>query len=168
MNPCDELAPLLAAHASGEVSPDERARVEAHLQSCEACRAEREDLAELLAAAALPAPSELEQRALQQLPGQVHSAWRAEERARSHVSRWAVGAAAAAALLAFGAGRLHRPVRPGAVAVQSQSAQPAAADASLDVDALADGPVELADESTDPYAYDPETGSDDLSLEGDL
>jgi anti-sigma factor RsiW len=40
VNPCVELDGLLAERASGELAPEDQARLDAHLPSCERCRAE--------------------------------------------------------------------------------------------------------------------------------
>jgi anti-sigma factor RsiW len=40
MNPCVELDGLLAERASGDLAPEDQARLDAHLPSCERCRAE--------------------------------------------------------------------------------------------------------------------------------
>jgi anti-sigma factor RsiW len=45
---CKEVKPELVAHLDGELQDSIRSEVEAHLESCAACRAEREALASTL------------------------------------------------------------------------------------------------------------------------
>ncbi len=53
---CKEVEPELVAYLDGELPEPVRAEVEAHLEKCAACRAERDQLASALeAAASLPA-----------------------------------------------------------------------------------------------------------------
>lgn len=63
----------LIADLAGGLNPDERARVEAHLATCPACRAEREGLAQVLAALRSAPPP---------VPELLWSRWEAELRAR--------------------------------------------------------------------------------------
>jgi len=178
MNPCDELAPLLAAHASGDLSAEERTRIEAHLEGCEVCRAEREILGETLALARLPAPSELEQHALGAFAGQTRAAWKAQERTTRRDARFAFGglaAVAAAALVALSVGRAQLPGahRRGGLSVpagQVASTASAASDSelALALEDMSGGPVAYASEdSVSPYAFDPEVASTVFSDEGD-
>jgi anti-sigma factor RsiW len=44
---CNECLENLVAYLEGSVSPDRRARLQAHLEICEPCRAERDALAHL-------------------------------------------------------------------------------------------------------------------------
>ncbi|HTT71650.1 MAG TPA: zf-HC2 domain-containing protein [Anaeromyxobacteraceae bacterium] len=59
MSPCHDLDALIAARASGDLDPEDTARLEAHLPSCERCRAELAACTEVLALVRLdgPAPS---------------------------------------------------------------------------------------------------------------
>jgi anti-sigma factor RsiW len=96
----------LIADLVGDLEPAERARVEAHLARCAACRAERDGLAEILAALrSSPPPT----------PELLWSHWNAELRARLGAARrrawwrrpWPVlmaGGLAAALLAAVWAG----------------------------------------------------------------
>jgi anti-sigma factor RsiW len=45
---CEEVRPELVAYLDGELEEELRARVEAHLEGCEACRAERDAYARTL------------------------------------------------------------------------------------------------------------------------
>jgi hypothetical protein len=75
-HPCPAWAAQLAAAQSNDLSPEERAALEAHLASCETCRAAQERYAEMDAAILrLPAP------ALPDLPAKLLAQWQAEDRA---------------------------------------------------------------------------------------
>ncbi|MBS2031692.1 MAG: zf-HC2 domain-containing protein [Deltaproteobacteria bacterium] len=159
MSVCNELEPLLSAYAVGDCSAEERERIEAHLASCDACAAERESLAETLALATLPNPGELELHALGAMPGQVHAGWNAQQRTRRTYWRATVGAvmAIAASLLVLAhMGKIPVPQHP----VSSD-------DSELVVEALADGPVESADDLSDTLSDDPEVAPNLYSDEGD-
>lgn len=154
MTDCETLAGALAAYASGE--PADSA-LEQHLRVCSACQGELASTRALLQDAALPAPSELQQRALAARRGATLLAWQRQERRRLWVTRAALGltAAAAALLLALGVG--HR----------STAVPTTGAAADLALDALPEGPIELAGEETDPAAFDPELVPTVYSEEGD-
>ncbi len=75
-HPCPAWAARLAAAQSNDLSPEECAALEAHVASCEHCRAARERYAEMDAAIGrLPAP------ALPALPAKLLAEWQAEDRA---------------------------------------------------------------------------------------
>lgn len=100
---CQDISELLSASLDGELTVDEQARLDEHLNTCPACRALYEELAGLHAADwEVEAPPELTQRILNHLPAQ-HSGkviyWK----------RWGA-MAAAIALVALAAWRL--PLRP--------------------------------------------------------
>ena len=162
MSACNELAELLSAHASGDCSAEERERVEAHLEGCADCAAERESLAETLALATLPKPGELELHALGALPGQVHAAWKAQQRTRRTYWRATVGGvmAIAASLLVL----VHAGPVPDFFHSSTSSD-----DTELSVEALADGPVSMDDDAADdaPLPDDPEVAPTPYSDEGD-
>ncbi|HYS82289.1 MAG TPA: zf-HC2 domain-containing protein [Anaeromyxobacteraceae bacterium] len=109
------LADELTAFLDGALAPDERARVEAHLGACAACRAERERLEKAVALLGrlpeAPAPSPTfearfqarlaAQRALPRRPRLLDLlAWR-------HLAPGLAGAALAASVLVY-AGARHR------------------------------------------------------------
>lgn len=106
----------LTAYLDGALAADERARVEAHLAGCDACRAERDRLAEALALLArLPPPPDpsptFEQRFQARLAAE--QAVRRERRGLLDRIAWRwlgpslAGAAATAAVLLY-AGQRHR------------------------------------------------------------
>jgi len=97
MTPCAGYLPLLSDLAAGELAGADDARLEAHLATCAACRAEGEALATVLAMATLPPPTEAERAALTGLAEAV----RLEQR-RAGFRGWAP-ARYAAALLAVAA-----------------------------------------------------------------
>lgn len=100
---CQEIPELLSASLDGELTADEQARLDAHLDTCPACRALYEELAGLHAADWEPeVPPELTDRILNDLPAQRSGKvvyWK----------RWGA-MAAAIALVALAAWRL--PLRP--------------------------------------------------------
>jgi anti-sigma factor RsiW len=63
--PCDEIRPRLSSYQDGEIPADARARIEAHLERCTACRDELEAIARvarLVAGAAVAASPGFEGR----------------------------------------------------------------------------------------------------------
>ena len=168
MSVCNELEPLLAAHASGDVSAEERERVEAHLASCASCAEERELLAETLAVATLPPPSELEVHALAALPGQVHAGWSVRQRMQRTYWRATAGAvmAIAASLLVL----LNVGIKTPFHVTPHTASQD---DSEMVVEALADGPLDstdtadAVDDASDTSSDDPEVAPNLYSDEGD-
>ncbi len=53
-NLCQELEPLLAERAAGDIAPDDAARLDAHLEACERCRQELAAYRETLHLVRLP------------------------------------------------------------------------------------------------------------------
>jgi predicted anti-sigma-YlaC factor YlaD len=98
MSACGEYDVLLSLHAANALRGDERARVEAHLASCETCRDEFEASAEVLRLARLPLPGPVERRVLADLPERAVAAVRQGERRRGVVRRLALAMGAVAAL----------------------------------------------------------------------
>lgn len=100
---CQDVPELLSASLDGELTSDEQAQLDAHLNTCPACRALYEDLAGLHTADWEPeVPPELTERILANLPAQQTGKviyWK----------RWGA-MAAAIALVALAAWRL--PLRP--------------------------------------------------------
>lgn len=101
---CQEIPELLSASLDGELTRDEQAQLDAHLDTCPACRALYEELAGLHAAGLWEpeVPPELAERILNHLPAQRSGKviyWK----------RWGA-MAAAIALVALAAWRL--PLRP--------------------------------------------------------
>lgn len=101
---CQDIPELLSASLDGELTSDEQAQLDAHLNTCPACRALYEELAGLHAADVWEAevPPELASRIMKDLPAQRPGKviyWK----------RWGA-MAAAIALVALAAWRL--PVRP--------------------------------------------------------
>jgi len=95
---CREYDVLLSLHATNALRGEERARGEAHLASCEACREEVEADAEVLRLARLPAPGPSERRVLANLPERTIEALRHGDRRRTVVRRVALAMGAVAAL----------------------------------------------------------------------
>jgi predicted anti-sigma-YlaC factor YlaD len=93
---CREYDVLLSLHATNALRGEERARVEAHLASCETCREEVEATAEVLRLARLPAPAPAERRVLADLPERTVEAVRQGERRRGVVRRIALAMGAVA------------------------------------------------------------------------
>lgn len=98
---CSEYDVLLSLHAANALRGEERARLEAHLASCQACRDDVEVSAEVLRLARLPAPTPAERRVLADLPERAVEAVRQGERRRGVLRRiaFAMGAVAALSLV---------------------------------------------------------------------
>ncbi|HYG68525.1 MAG TPA: zf-HC2 domain-containing protein, partial [Anaeromyxobacteraceae bacterium] len=130
MKPCPEYDVLLTEDAAGALPPPEAERVREHVAACAGCRAERDAVASVLRGAALPPVSELERRAVADLPDAALVALRRAERRRWVGTRLALGAIAASllAVLVFGSGSSDRERTDGSVdAIGSlDSAEPAA------------------------------------------
>jgi anti-sigma factor RsiW len=98
---CKDFDHLLSLHAAGALEPDEASRVEAHLATCAACRAEAAADAAVLSLAKLAPPSDAERRAVGDVPRRALAALHRADARRGRWKRSLVGiAAAAAALLA--------------------------------------------------------------------
>jgi anti-sigma factor RsiW len=123
---CREVEVLLSLGAAGALEGADAARLEAHLQGCPACRAERDQLVELLGLARLPPPGAEESAMLADLSSPMLQALRRRER-RGMVLRRALagGAVAAAVALALLAPALLRSRGP--------SLQPAVAGGAVQV-----------------------------------
>ena len=98
MSACGEYDVLLSLHAANALRGEERARVEAHLASCETCREEVEASTEVLRLARLPSPGPAERRVFADLPERSVAAVRQGERRRGVVRRIALAMGAVAAL----------------------------------------------------------------------
>ncbi len=98
MSACSHYDGLLSLHAANALRGDERARVEAHLASCETCREEVEASAEVLRLARLPSPGPAERRVFADLPERAVAAVRQGERRRGVVRRLALAMGAVAAV----------------------------------------------------------------------
>jgi anti-sigma factor RsiW len=98
---CKDFDHLLPLHAAGALEPDEASRVEAHLATCAACRAEAAADAAVLSLAKLAPPSDAERRAVADVPRRALAELHRADGRRARWKRSLVGiAAAAAALLA--------------------------------------------------------------------
>jgi predicted anti-sigma-YlaC factor YlaD len=123
----EDIAVLISLRAVGGLTDAESARVEAHLATCERCRAEADADAEVLALARLPPASEAEQRAAAVRPTRALAAFRGRVARRARWVRYsAVLAVAAAAVLAILAPaylrRPHGPRQPTAAQVATWEA----------------------------------------------
>jgi anti-sigma factor RsiW len=109
---CKDFDLLLPLHASGALEPADASRVEAHLATCAACRAEAVADRDMLELAKLPPAGDAERRALADGPRRVLAELRRNERRRSSGRQVLTGVlVAAAALLAVlaPAAMRHRP-----------------------------------------------------------
>jgi anti-sigma factor RsiW len=98
---CTEYAPLIVDRAAGDLAADDAARLDAHLETCAACRAEAAAHADVLALARLPEPSAEERAALAGFADRALATVRGADRRRSAVRRSALVFAAVAATVAF-------------------------------------------------------------------
>lgn len=99
---CETFEVELSAHASGALSAEDAARVDAHLEACDACRRTLAEERQLLARVALPGVSDA-QRSLADETWARRSGG-ADQRAR----RFMLGGFAAAAAVALAVGMLGR------------------------------------------------------------
>lgn len=107
--PCRKWRELLGVHALGQLSGDERAALEAHLEGCPDCRAELDSLAEVAELMPLADPERLESTPAppfdlaDRVVGAVQGEQRAKRRRRLRLgfATGAATAAVAAALLAI-------------------------------------------------------------------
>lgn len=125
---CQDIQDLLSASLDGELTPDEQARLDEHLNTCPACRALYEELSGLHAAELweTEVPPELTGRILKALPAQRSGKvvyWK----------RWGA-MAAAIALVALAAWRLplRPPTDPGVNADTSDTTGAASMDQAAD------------------------------------
>lgn len=121
MNPCEEFIPLISARLDGELTPEEEARLEAHLAQCPGCRALAADLAVLeatLSPLAQEVPPGLAQSLASQdwtrIPQETPPAAPAQEAPavkppRRRKGLWTACAAAAVVLLAVAVGQVALP-----------------------------------------------------------
>jgi ferric-dicitrate binding protein FerR (iron transport regulator) len=164
---CMEMNALLAERASGPLETAEAAALDAHLQSCNLCRAAAAQWETLFSHVGLPPLKAKEEASLRDLPQRLWVAWAAQERRRRRLPAVAgVGGllAAAAALLFL----WHEPQKPTLARVATPAlAQVVEGTPSVQVE-WTDGPtwemdeVDVGDASTDDGAL-----LDGLALEGD-
>jgi anti-sigma factor RsiW len=171
MTACTSHEPLLLERTCGTLDDAAAARLDAHLATCAACRAEAAALEEVLALVALPPPSAADRRALDGLsetlrPAPPPTAWR-----RSWSSfrggAMALAAAAAALLVILGYPLLSSSPAPdrGALASAQPSTEawrePDAADGwaedgeDTSVSELGADEVAMAEALADDDGYDP-------------
>jgi anti-sigma factor RsiW len=98
---CRENELLLSLRAAGALDLEEAARLEGHLVTCPACRAEAADLAAALDLAKLPPATEAERRVYSDLAERTLAELRRTARVRSMAKRTFAGLAAAAAAAAM-------------------------------------------------------------------
>lgn len=107
---CRELSSLLSLRASGALPPADEARLAAHLEACQACRAESARLEELVSLLRLPGADPAEERGAAFLPVRTLAAARAAR--APHRLGWAAAGAAAALAVSLGVGAGLRASRP--------------------------------------------------------
>jgi anti-sigma factor RsiW len=73
MAPCTDFDPLIAERAAGAGTPEDAAKLDAHLATCDRCRAELAAYEQALGLARLPAPTDAERQALSHLPTRVRA-----------------------------------------------------------------------------------------------
>jgi anti-sigma factor RsiW len=108
MNTCHDIEPLLSELVDGALTPDEQRRVEAHLDTCAACRRIRRDLERVRRAARALAPVPPPDHVWLEVAGQVHPASGSRARrptsaeSRVAIRQW-IGIAAMLMLVTAGA-----------------------------------------------------------------
>ncbi len=103
---CDDVLEWVSASVDGALTPDEAARLQAHLDQCPRCRALQEQLIQIHRACGEmddPPPADLPARILARLPAQRPAA-------KTHPWRRWGAMAAALALVTLGAWRLAHPL----------------------------------------------------------
>jgi anti-sigma factor RsiW len=119
---CAELESALLDRAAGALDPAAEAKLEEHLRSCAACRAEAESIAVTLGLAALPAPTDRELAFADGIAPAALSALRRERSRRSSLRRVAAGLAVAAAatlMVLLPAALRHGPHLPPVPAIEA-------------------------------------------------
>ena len=96
MSACRDLELLVSLGAAGALSPEESARLDAHLSGCAACRADFEASAKALGLARMPPPSRAEQRLVAELPERMIEEVRRGDRRRGLGRRFVLAASIAA------------------------------------------------------------------------
>jgi anti-sigma factor RsiW len=113
MTPCQEFDVLLTLRATGDLEPEEAARLEVHLAACPRCRAEADADAAALRKLRLPGPDDAERRATARLARDTLAALHREDGRAAAWKRFAVAfVAAAAVVLAILAPALLAPRTP--------------------------------------------------------
>ncbi|HYV49850.1 MAG TPA: zf-HC2 domain-containing protein [Myxococcaceae bacterium] len=97
---CEELESKILDQVAGALPEEESAAVQAHLAGCPRCQAWAASCREAVQLAALPEPSEVEQRLFAQLPGRARAAFRERAQRPAWGRSVAVGLLSAAALAA--------------------------------------------------------------------
>lgn len=117
MTGCSAFEPLLLERSSGTIEAADAARLDAHLRTCSACRAEAAELDEVRTLVTLPPPSEAERGALIGLADALRLGQREPERRLPRSVRGSaalvVAAAALLAALTYPLLAQHRPSRAG-------------------------------------------------------
>ena len=120
MTGCPAFEPLLLDRSSGTIEAAGAARLEAHLRTCSACRAEAADLDEVRTLVTLPPPGEAEREALIGLAEALRLGQRQQGRRLPRSMRGSaalvVAAAALLAALAYPLLAQRRPSRAGGLA----------------------------------------------------
>jgi len=129
-----------AAYVLGSLSPDERREYEAHLQTCEHCRAAIAELSGLPALLSKLRPEDLEEGIRDAgPPPQLRASLIDEVRQRRRRSRWVTTAALAAAAVLAAIG-LVLVVRPEALGLRGGDAPPVTAQ-SLEMTKVSETPI---------------------------
>lgn len=127
---CDEYVELISAGLDGALTPEEAARLDAHLQVCPACRTLKTELetvrAALLDLPTAEPPAGLTQRIMDAVAADnvVPFAPPVKKKSRSHWQKWAAAAAVFAVMIA-GYGAMKDPGK-GSVLPQADSPTPSA------------------------------------------
>ena len=143
MSACERVQLDLAELLGGELAPARAAEVEAHLATCDACRAEAAELRSVLGALATDVAPDPGERYWQTFAGRVRTARATRDRAaprRSWLGGWAPRLALAASIALLAVVALREPQPEGGESEED------ALFVEMLAPSLADSLVELADE----------------------
>jgi anti-sigma factor RsiW len=96
---CRDFSLLVSLRAVDALAPEDAPRLDAHLATCERCRAELSATTDALDLARLPAPGRVERRLMADLPERLIADVRKGDRRRGVVRRLAIAGSVAAAFL---------------------------------------------------------------------
>jgi hypothetical protein len=106
---CDLIRPLLSSYVEGELTDDDRLRVEAHLESCDACRKEEREYRISLGVLKNATPAPVPENLLSEFHSKLSSP---QSNPRRHGFIWQLGTVGVAALLTIVFLKISRRIPP--------------------------------------------------------